>query len=253
MKAQFKYAARAGYSVRLPAFAIIFIMDLVFIVLGSLGLLPFAAQVTSVALGGTAIAVMMAFNIVSDVSIGRRMFTVPGAYLHALTPAPRRKILLASVITMLVMDIITMAVAIIGEMLLSFNFIGNGPSGQVWNAVRQSGSPGAASVIWLAALLLAGYLLIVMIIMFCAAMKKSMFYNKPAKGLLTVVLAVVIIYIVSLSQVLLSPFGSVSRFGMFFTVTIGTAGFPFYALLLLIEAAVLYLLTSRLLERKVNI
>jgi len=58
MKVQFKYAIRAGLYARGPVFAVIFIMELIFIVLGSLGILPLAAQITAVSLGGTAIAVM---------------------------------------------------------------------------------------------------------------------------------------------------------------------------------------------------
>lgn len=253
MKAQFKYAFRAGMHIRLPVFAVVFIMDLVFIIFNSLGLLPYGLQVTAVSLGGTAIAVMLAFNIVSDVTIARRMFTPPGAYLHALTPAPRRKILLASVITMMVLDIVTTALAIAGEPLFSMSFAGVG-----LDSVSLRGLGSASASVWLYglllfALLLAGYLLIVMIILFCVSVRKSLLYNKPAGGLLTAVLALVIVYLVSLSELLLAPFGTVTRLGVFFTVSIGTLGTGFYVLLVLIEAAVLYIFTSKLLERKVNI
>ena len=67
MKAHFKYAFRTGLAARGIVFAVIFAMNLVFIILGALGRLPYAAEVTAVSLGGTAIAVMLVFNIIGDI------------------------------------------------------------------------------------------------------------------------------------------------------------------------------------------
>jgi len=252
VKAQFKYAFRTGLHVRGLVFAIIFVMNLVFIILGALGWLPFAAQVTAVALGGVAIGVMTIFNIISDVSILSRMFTVPGAYLHALTPAPRKQILLSSVITMMILDIVTMAVVITGEVLLSLNLAGSSVGSVVWTAIRTN----LPSLIeWLLPLagLIVGYLLVVMIILSGITLGKSVFYQKKAGGLMTAVAILAIIYVFSVSPMILAPLGTVSRFGFFFTVTLGTAGTAMYILLTLIQTAVLFVLTSKLMERKLNI
>jgi len=253
MKAQFKYAFRAGFHVRGLAFIVIFSTFLVFTVLGALGLLPFAAQVTAVSLGGTAIVAMMVFNIVSDVSITRRMFAAPGAYLHALTPAPRRQILLSSVITMVAMDIVTMAAVITGEVILSLNLAGEGEGRIVWEAIRNAGASDVLYGVWGVALLLAGYFLVMMLILFCMTVRKSLFYNKPVGGLLTAALALAVVYIVNLSSFILAPFGEVSRFAIFFTISLGRLGSALYIPLTLIEAAALFVLTSKLMERKVNI
>jgi len=252
MKAQFKYAIRAGLYIRGPVFAAILLINLVFIVLGALGLLPFAAQVTAVSLGGTAIAAMMALNIVGDVAIARRMFSAPGAYLQALTPVRRRKTLLASVITMMVMDIITMATVIISEVILSLNLASEDVGAIVWEAISTNSSGLLYTLCWLA-ILVAGYLLIMLTIMFCISVRKSLLYSKPAGGFLTLLFALGLSYILSLSTFLLAPFGGISRFGVFFTITLGGIGMAAFALLLLIEAAALFILTSRLLERKVNL
>jgi len=252
MKAQFKYAIRAGLYARGPVFAVILIMNLVFIVLGALGALPFAAKVTAVSLGGVAIVAMMAFNIVSDVAIARRMFSAPGAYLYALTPVPRRKTLLASVITMVVMDNITLATVIISEVILSFNLADENTGAVVWEVIRANSS-GLMYILLYILFLLASYMLIVMIIMFCISVRKSALYNKPAGGLLAALLALGLFYAVTLSSFILAPFGVVSRFGIFFTITLGGVGMAVFALLLLIEAAALFILTSKLLERKVNL
>jgi len=252
MKAQFKYAFRAGLSLRLPVFAVIFIMFLVFVALGSLGLLPFAAHVTAVSLGGTAIAVMMAFNIVGDVSIARRMFAAPGAYLYALTPVPRRQMLLSSVIAMAAMDVVTMAAVITGEVILSLNLAG-GIGDIVWTSIIRASALDVLLGIWAAVCVTAGYLLIMMVILFCISARKSLLYNKPAGGLLTAALAAGIAFVINLSPFLLAPFGEISRFYVFFTITLGRVGSVLFVLLMLIEAAALFVLTSKLLERKVNI
>ena len=252
MKAQFKYAFRAGLHTRGATFAVIFIIDLVFLILGLFGLLPEAAKIVSVSLGGCAIAVMLAFNLVSDISIMRRMYTAPGAYIYALTPAPRRQILLASVITSLVMDVVTMAVVITFEVFLSFSLAGISIGATIGDALRANASS-YLYILLLLALSLACYLVIMMIILFCAAVRKSILYGKPAGGLLTAILAIVTAYIWSLTTFIVAPFGTVSRYFMFFTITLDALGLVFYALLLLIEAAALFILTSKLLERKVNI
>ena len=92
-----------------------------------------------------------------------------------------------------------------------------------------------------------------MLIIFCRTVRKSVLYNKHAGGFLTFLLAVGIFYLSTVSALLLAPFGTVTRFYMFFTVTVGSLGMGMYALLLLIFAALMFYLTSRLMERKMNI
>ena len=252
MKAQFKYAFRAGFNVRGAVFCVIFVMNLVFLALGALNLLPFAAKVTAVSLGGVAITVMMVVNIVGDVAVASRMFSAPGAYLHALTPAPRRQILLASVVTMAAMDFVSMAFAIFSEVLLSFNLIGDGALyAELAGAIA---SPSVAlNVLMTTALAIAGYLMVMMVILFCVTARKSILSGVRGGGLLTAALAVGVVYAITLSALLLAPFGSVSRFGLFFTISLGGAGVVMYALLTFLQAAALYVLTSKLMERKLNI
>jgi len=254
MKAQFKYAFRTGLYVRLIAFAVIFTINTVFIIFGSLGLLPFAAKIVAVSLGGVAIAVMFAANIGSDVIIARRMFVSPEAYLHALTPDPKWKILLASVITMFVMDFVSMAVVITQEVWLSFIVAG---LEQTWDifmwGIRQNQSE-MIYAYWAIPLIMALYLLVLMIILFSVTAKKSFLFKMPASGLLTFLVACGCFYAVSLSQLILIPFGSVRRQGMFILIELtGTLFMPVVFLLLLAEAAVLFYFTSKLMERRMNI
>jgi len=252
MKAQFKYAFRSGLSFRGAAFAVIFVMDAVFIALGSLRLLPTAAQITAVSLGGVAIAVMLVFNIISDIAVIRRMFSVPEAYLYALTPSPRRKILLASVVVTAILDIVTMTVVITGEVWLSFILAGEEIWRNVWNFISANASD-LPFFLWSAALLAAGYLLVMMVILFCITAKKSILFGFPASGLLTFLLGCVCFYVVSLLQLALIPFSAVNRLGLLIILNLDNNTLPFYVLLTLLEAAALFVITSKLMERRINL
>jgi len=253
MKAQFKYAFLAGFFLRAPAFAVIFIINTVFIILGSAASLPYPAHITAVSLCGISIAVMFAANIAGDVSIARRMFSAPGAYLDMLTPVPRRKILLASVITMTLMDLITMTYVITAQVWLTFNMIGDSMHKLFWDNVRIHSEylPYISAMIVLA---IAAYILFLMIILFCVTMKKSVFFKLPASGFLAVLLAFACLYAVSLLQIVLLPFGEIHRYGLLMLLSFNSpAALPVYILLTLLEAAGLFVLTSKLLERKINL
>ena len=76
----------------------------------------------------------------------------------------------------------------------------------------------------------------------------------PVPGLLAFLLACGCFYIVSLLQLVLAPFSEIQRYGLIFILSIGHgAAIPVYILLTLLEAAVLFVLTSKLMERKMNI
>ena len=257
MKAEFKYAFLNGVFIRGPVFAIIFVMNAVFIAFSSAGLLPFAAHVTVVSLGGVAVAVMLVANIIGDVSIVRCIYGSPDAYLQALTPAPRWKSFCAGLITMTLMDFITMAVVIGSVTWLYLNFANSIVSADAWSmamrAIEEYPSYFAAAIRGLS-LIVPGYLLVLSIILLCVTAKRSVFYRMPAPGLLAFLLACLCFYAVSLSQLLLAPFGSVDRYGIFIIMSLGSNMiFPAYFLLLLLEAVLLFVITSKLMEKRMNI
>ena len=256
MKAQFKYIFRGSLSPRLIVFAIILAMNLAFIIPGMLGILPLAALITGVSLSGVAIVVMIAFNVVGDIQIIRRMFSPPGAVFYALTPVSRRSALISSIIAMTIMDFVTMAVSIIGVTILSLN-LANQYVGNVWTELAMFNNAydivGIQNILISFANMFSGYLFIMMLIIFCFAIRRSVFYNKPAGGFLTFLVAIGVLYLSTVSALLLAPFGHVSRSYLFFTVTVGQLGMGMHALLTFIFAAVLFVLTSRLIERKINL
>ncbi|MDR2571109.1 MAG: hypothetical protein LBD23_12600 [Oscillospiraceae bacterium] len=256
MGVQFKYAFMTGLQLRGIAFAVISVMNLVFIILGMLGALPFAAKITAVSLAGVAISVMMVINIICDVSIIRRMFTAPGAYLYALTPTHRWKTLFASTITMFAKDIVTITTSIIGvtwlSLILAGEFADDVTLRLIWETILANSSD-ILFGLWFVALFIAGYLLIIMIITFCITARKSIFYQKRAGGLLTALLALATIYVVNIMALALAPFSDVVRWGFMFTVYISRSGLIAYVFLTLTQAAALFYATSKLMERKMNI
>jgi len=252
-KSSLFYAFRAGASPRLIVFAVILVMNLAFILPGLFGVLPGAALITAVSLSGTAIAVMAVFNIIGDVSIGNSMFSTSGAPFYALTPAPRRNTLLASVIAMFVMDFITMMISIASVVVLSIS-LGSLYTGLSFSEMM----PDSFGFQLQYALIqfawgIAFYFFIMMLIMFCRAFRKSVLYTKRAGGFLAFLVGIGIFYLLTVSSLLLAPFGTVTWLYGFITVTVGYLGMGMYALLILIFAAVMFVLTSRLLERKMNI
>ena len=254
MKAQFKYTFINGLYVRGTIFAVIFLINLVFITLGALGLLPLAAMITGVSLSGVAVGVMSVTNIVSDIGILRRLFSAPGAYLHALTPSPRWKILLASVLAILVMDVVSMTVAITGVTWMSLILAGN--FYDITSLFRYLSLIDVPVVLYgIGSILsvIAGYLLFLMIILSCIVVKKSVFYQKRGGVFFTVLFVIGVLYLLSLSQFLLAPFGHISRDWWYFTVHIGGAGVIAYGILTFIQATALFLASAHLMERKINI
>jgi len=250
------YAFRAGASPRLVVFAVILVMNLAFILPGSFGWLPLAAHIVAVSLSGTAIGVMAVFNIIGDVSLCKSMFSPSGAVFYALTPAPRRNTLLASLIAMFFMDFVTMILSIVSVVVLSLN-LGSHVSGDyIWGLLFRHGFElrfFLNNILIPFLLVIATYLFFVMLIIYCRAVRKSVLYNKHAGGFLAFSLAVGIYYLFTVSTLLLAPFGSMSWFYGIITISVNYLGMGMYALLHLVFAAVMFILTSRLMERKMNI
>ena len=260
MKAQFKYTILDGLRVRGGIFAVVFLMNLVFIVLGAAGLLPTAAKITAVSLSGVALSVIIIVNIVGDIKIIRRMFAAPGAYLYALTPVPRRKILAANMISMMIMDIVTTAVSIASVSWIAIDMSGDFMGESVWEMIRSSAYLSdwwhyILQALLFVALLVAGYLLVMMFIVAVISVRRSLFYQKRAGGVLTALTAVAAVYAMSLTNFLMIPFAAVSRWGMYFTITIapGGIGLAMYVLLTVIQVAALFMVASNLMERRMNI
>jgi len=164
--------------------------------------------------------------------------------------------MLASTLAMMITDILTMILPIISVIILSVNLGSNYTGINFWDMMTQLESFNFQNVyitVISTILIIVGYLLLLMLIMFCTAMKKSYYYSKPASGLLAFLTGVGVFYIMTLIPLLVSPFAEVSRFYGFITVSVNNVGMAVYTVLMFIFAAVLFLLTSKLFERKINL
>jgi len=253
MKAQFKYSFLAGMHIRIPVYCIAIALILVFGVLGAIGVLPKAALITAVSLGGVAIAAVFTACVVGDAIVIQRMVHTPGAYLHALTPAPRRTILFTSLIAMFVMDFVSMATVSFGEVWLAFNLSDESAWLTFWQSLDLQWKhvvPAFLNFVYG----MSGYMLFMLIILFGISVGKSVFYKKTASALLSVAAGCLCLYVINVLQIVLMPFGIVERFGIFYTINLsGAAVMIPLALLAAAEAAALFFINANLLERKINI
>ncbi|MCL2136912.1 MAG: hypothetical protein FWH40_07950 [Coriobacteriia bacterium] len=252
MKAQFKYAFRAGLSVRAVVFAVIVLLELALFFAIKMLNSNFVLPIIAVTISGIAIGVMVTVNIVSDILVMRRMIATPDAYLIALIPVPRWKTLLANVVAMSVMDVITTTVVILGVITMAFSL--TGPlSNEVFREMLGSASGGPAALLLSAFFTIASYLSVLTTVLFAVTARSSILYNQQFRTPITVLLALAIRFIISLTPLLLLPFGKLVRFGLLFNITLSNIGSAFYIILLFGEAVLLFSLTAWLMERKINI
>ena len=254
MKAHFKYTLLAGLYIRKNVFIVIFLFNLVMVSLGAFGLLPLPLLIAAIALSGIGVSVMTITNIISDVGIIRQMLATPRAYLQMLTPVPRYKTLIANLTTIAILDIVSMAVAITGVTWLSLLLAGR--FFDIFSFIRNFTFLNISMVAYAIGSIISsisGYLLLIVIIIGCIVVRKSVFYQRRAGGFLTALVTIGVFYLISLSYLLLAPFGTVTRVWGNFVVSLGSTGTIAFGVLTLIQVAVLVFITGRLMERKLNI
>jgi hypothetical protein len=253
IKTQFKYAFMAGLRMRGATIGGTMLVLLVFVLLAASGSLHPVANIAFVALGGCAMGTVIVVSIIADITSIRRIFSAPDAYFYALTPAPGWKKLAANVAAMAILDIVPLAVMITGQVYLSLSFAGGNILSTAMS-VAQVSTPDVIYIIWAALAILAAYLLFMMVILFCVAAKKSFLYHTRAPGLLAVLLGWGCFYAFSLLHLLLAPFGTVTwHGGPWIAISLRGGALPLYALFILLCAGGLFVLTSKLTERKLNI
>ena len=253
-----KYTFKDGLYARGGTFAVIMLINIVFIALGSLGLLPRPAHIVAVSLAGVGVAVMIIINIVCDFATIGDIFTAPKAYLYALTPAPRRATVAAKTLAMFIMDCITSVCTIASTTILSLNLADAYSNRSVWNFISNYNSEITHAMIRSSlyiAMLIGAYLLLVMFIITIRAAHRSIFYQKRFSGLFTALAAATAVFLSSILPLALSPlpFARLMRYGMFFIVNLNYAGQIAYTILIFAQAAILFLIATNLIDRRINI
>jgi hypothetical protein len=152
---------------------------------------------------------------------------------------------------MTAMDAITMTAVIIGEIWMSLNLAGTDARRSMFSFF---GQPFAGfNILFYILFAISSYLFLVTIVMMCLTARKTLFYQRRAGKLLTLLFGILVYYIMNLVHIVLAPFGSLYKFGVFHTITVHGVGAIMYILIILIQAGVLFFITSALMERKMNI
>lgn len=252
MKAQFKYAFQQGLTLRLAAFAILVIMNVVFGVLGYFGLWGEPGMITAVTLSSLALFGIFTVNIIVDMRSLKDVFGTPDGYLHALTPVKSWKILLARTVAIVCQDFITLFAGIFGIVWQAMVLSGDIGFGFNYSHYESSNSNAVTGLI----VLLLGYAYIIMLIVFGSSLKNSVLSGIPGRSWLALLGVAATAWIFNLFNFVVAPFGTVDHWRIFYSITLPGGwymGFIVYALLFSVKIAALFIASSTLLERKNNL
>lgn len=249
MKAQFKYSFRASLTLRSVAVGATLIMNIVFGLLGYFDVYGHGGKVTAVTLCSIALCGILGICFATDFYLIHSMCSAPAGYLLGLTPVKSWRIILSRVVTILVEDMICLVIAI---------------SGVFVQALIESGSrmplPGdkysLGTLLWLAVIFILGYIYATMIILLGAVLAKSVFYGMRVGTFLAVLATTAVAYVFSLLDFILMPFGAVENWNIFYSISLvigPNPGFLAYIMLNVCRIAALFIASSYLMERKINI
>jgi len=245
MRNQFKYSARPYWRQRLFAFAAVVVINVFFGVCGALGPYNFIGGIAAIVLSSLSLCALLVVSIIADFESIRDLFSAPMGYGAFLTPVPRWKILLGRAAPIVVQDVAGLAVGATGmlvQMLIlsdinpTVSYIGLSPA--VWSLVA----------------FLLGYSRFVLALFFGCTLSHSVFFPLRGRGFLAFLATVLALYLCSLADLALVPFGAMRQAGVFISISIyGGLGSIVYILLQLVKIAALFCATSYLMERKINL
>jgi hypothetical protein len=247
MLAQLKYSSRINLDQRVFTLIGTVIVNLAFYILGAAGVLPMGWMVVGEVFSSISLTALVVVIIIADVQAVSSLFSPPGGYIDALTPVRGWKIILGRIIPMVILDLISLAIGIVGVVLQASLLTDMGSVEGI--GVR---SEDMFSVI----LVVIGYFMLLLLIVFACAFAKSVLFPLAGRGVLGAAAAIVVVYLFSWLDMILAPFAQISRFGMFFSVEFisgWNAGTIAYLILTLVKAAILLIVSSYLYERKVNL
>lgn len=247
MFAQFKYSIRPFLKMRLSALGAVVVVNLILAICGVMGAYRSGGQITAVVTASLLLTAVFAVNIIADFETIQHLFSSTRGNNVFLTPAPRWQILLGRVVAIVLPDVIgfvlgtagivvqALILAGIPELTLSYELSGAG---------------------WALAAILVNYLIAVLVIFFACTLSKTLFFAKSGRALLGIAGAAAILYLFSLLDLLLIPFGSVYTYGVFVSITVYsgfTPGMLVYLLLQIVKAFALFYASAHLMERKMNL
>jgi hypothetical protein len=246
-----KYSARQGLGMRLWTLAAVLVLNGVFISLGAAGV-HIAAAIIGVVLSSLALAGVFVVVVIADVLMLRSLFSAPVAYPTLLVPEPGWKTLLSRIIPMAVFDILSLTIGIAGIVVQAIAL-----DDRTISLLAVFKPDFEFDVLLTTGIyVIATYLLLILSICFVWVLIKSVFFRTKLKGLLAVASFFAAHYLLSLLLLPLLAVTPYDRFGFFFYIGISAgfnAGAICYLLLLLLQTFILFVVTARLIERRINL
>ncbi|MDR2909194.1 MAG: hypothetical protein LBU86_04870 [Oscillospiraceae bacterium] len=246
MMTQIKYSLRNNFSRRLTGILITLVVNLGFFLAWQMGARHPAVQIVGVVLSGLSLVALIVVSVISDVATVRDIFRAPNGYSLMLAPVPGWKLLAGRVISIVLCDTVSYVAAITGVVIQGLLLAG---ARNIFP--RMVPYAGFAAVVFAA-----GYLLLILAIFFSEALRASVFHTMRGKGWLSVAATCLLLYAMSFANLLLIPFAATQRFGLFVSIWLPvgfSAGTAVSVAITLAQAAVLFILTAKCIERKINL
>lgn len=257
MLVQFKHAFRHQFGQRLFALGATILLPVGFGVANLLGVLGPGMSIFGVTLSAFSLAAIMVVSIIANVSLIRTVFSAPQGYLVMQAPVAPVKILVPRLLVMTLMDLFSYIVAITAIVVQS-NMLQTGYASSM--GIIGHYYSFQLSYIWDwvtgALYLFGGYLLLLSAIVFCVALSKTYFYRMKGRVILSMIATVAVIYLLSWTQLLLAPFGTLTidkfNFDIYLT-SLQSVGGLLLILLTYLQVAVLIAVSAGMMKRRMNL
>lgn len=251
MLKQCKYAMRLNLNQRLGALAGVLVLNVAVGIYGrfSDNRANFIYEV-GIGWGVLSVIAMVLVCLVADIKVLNGMFNAPEGYLNMMVPAAPHKTVLGSVMAMLPLDFIGVFLSLWFVSLQS-NIVLNQNS-EWWIDFSHN----RAELIMAFVAMILAYLLIMLWVILVRALAQTVFFKLPFKTLLGLAGAAVVAYVLSWLQMLLVPFGVLTRYKWMLTIHIQgifTVGGILFFVVVLAIAAGMYLLACGLMKRRMNV
>ncbi len=243
-----KHFTRIASSGRFTAFLVMAAVNVFFIVWTAFAPYSLALHIVAVSLSGCALCALFIFNILGDASIDRYLFKAPNGYAVNLMPVKSWKLLLSRTIAIVAQDVIGLMLGVAATTYLSLRLGGVGELVAPYFDFE--------AIFGGALFFIAGYLLVVLAVAFARILSASVFYTMKGRGILSLLTTLLALYALSFLDFLAAPFGYVQSYGTMFIINVGSgfsAGAVAYLLAILAQCAVLFIVSSHLMERKINL
>ena len=243
-----RHFIRIASARRTAAFLVMAAVNVFFIVWTALVPWSLALYIVAVSLSGCALCALFIFQVLGDASIDRYVFKAPYGYCVNLLPVKSWKLILSRTIAIVAQDVIGLMLGVAGTTYLSLQLGGVGE--------RVMSYIDAETILSGALFFIAGYLLIVLAVAFARILSASVFYTMKGRGILSLLATLAALYALSFLNILAAPFGYLQSYGSMFVINVDyglSAGAFAYLAALLAQSAVLLIVSSHLMERKINL